>query len=73
MGQSKPSVRMKLRILRLPAVLEFSGLSETQLEDRIKHGAFPKPIRISERAKGWLESELTEWLDQRIAERDASA
>jgi len=33
-------------------------------------GKFPKQIKLSERSAGWLESEVNDWLTDRIAERD---
>ena len=65
---------MPQRIMRLPAVLEFTGLSETQLEEKIKRGEFPRPIKLSDsgRTIGWIESELIDWLNSRITARDAA-
>ena len=61
------------RILRLPAVLERVPFSETQLEEKIAKGEFPQPIKLSDsgRLNGWLESEVEEYIDQRVAARDA--
>ena len=64
---------MPRRILRLPAVLEFSGLSETQIDEQVSRGDFPRPLKIGLRTVGWLESELEEWLNKKIAARDQSA
>lgn len=27
---------------------------------------FPKPIKLGERASGWIESEVREWIEDRI-------
>ena len=54
------------RILRLPLVRERTGLSRSSIYVRISEGRFPKPISLGERAVGWLESEITEWLNRRI-------
>jgi predicted DNA-binding transcriptional regulator AlpA len=37
----------------------------------IEEKKFPRPVKLSARRKGWLESELIVWQQQRIAERDA--
>ena len=73
MSLGEPKVRTKNRVLRLPAVLEMTSLSESELERRIQRGEFPKPIRLSDsgRLKGWVEAELEEWLAKRIAAREA--
>jgi hypothetical protein len=40
----------------------------------IIRGEFPKPIKLNDagRAKEWLESEIVQWQQQRIAKRDAN-
>ncbi len=53
------------RFLRLPAVLELTGLSRTAVYGRED---FPRPIKISKRASAWCESEVRNWILQRIAE-----
>ena len=36
----------------------------------MQNGDFPKPINLGPRAVGWIESEIEEWLIDRIAQRD---
>ncbi|MCA1197293.1 AlpA family phage regulatory protein [Sphingomonas sp. R647] len=50
------------RILRLPAVLDATGLSRATLYRKINQGTFPKQIAISVRCSGWRESAVAEWL-----------
>jgi prophage regulatory protein len=54
-------------ILRLPAVRARTGLSRSTIYQRAAKGGFPKPILLGERAVGWIESEVEEWLAARIA------
>jgi prophage regulatory protein len=61
------------KILRRPEVQEASGYKTSQLYAKIAAGEFPKPIKIGERAVGWIESEVAEWQKQRIARRDRRA
>jgi prophage regulatory protein len=30
-------------------------------------GEFPKPIKLGEKASGWLESDVDAWIDSRVA------
>lgn len=53
------------RFIRLPEVLQITGLSKTVLYENIKTGAFPDPYRISQRASGWKYSEVVNWADSR--------
>ena len=50
------------RILRLPAVLERTGLSRSTMYRKIQEGTFPKQIALSARCAGWRESAVSEWM-----------
>lgn len=53
-------------ILRLPSVKSRTGLSRSTIYLRITQGKFPKPIALGGRAVGWIESEVSEWVDDQI-------
>jgi prophage regulatory protein len=53
----------------LPAV---TGLRKTQIAAKVANGTFPKPVRLSERRKAWLEAEVTAWQIEQVAKRDRS-
>ena len=57
---------MGTSILRLPAVIERTGLSRSTIYLRIAQGCFPKPISLGGRAVGWVQSEINDWLNQQI-------
>ncbi len=57
---------MATAILRLPAVKARTGLSRSTIYLRISEGRFPKPVSLGGRAVGWVEAEITEWLNQQI-------
>ncbi|UPY93605.1 AlpA family transcriptional regulator [Pectobacterium sp. 21LCBS03] len=44
--------------------------SDSAFQDMINAGEFPKGFRIGMRRVGWFEDEVSDWLRQRIAERD---
>ena len=50
------------RMLRLPKVVERTGLSTTTLWRRERAGEFPKRRRLGPNSVGWMESEVNEWL-----------
>ncbi len=62
-----------MRILRLPDVQLKTGLKHTTIYDKIARGEFPKPIPLSAKAKGFVESEIEDWIHQQIAKRDGAA
>ena len=54
------------QILRLPEVQRRIGLCRSRIYQLIEAGKFPKQIKLSERASGWLESEINEWIEGQI-------
>lgn len=64
---------MSASLIRRPAVQKRTGLTTSRMYELIGDGTFPKPVPIGPRAVAWLESEVDEWIDARIAERDTAA
>ena len=59
---------LRVRFLRLPEVLERTGLSRSTIYVRLEQGRFPRPVSLGARAVGWIESEVDEWIRERIEE-----
>lgn len=59
---------MTYSILRLHEVSSKVGLSRSTIYERIKHGTFPQPISLGDRAIGFIEAEVDGWIESRIAE-----
>ena len=59
------------KILRLPAVQEKSGLGRDSIYRGAREGWFPKPVKLTARASGWLEDEIDAWLAERAEARTA--
>lgn len=57
---------MATTILRLPAVKSRTGLSRSSIYLRMSKDTFPKSIRLGDRAVGWPESDINEWIDKQI-------
>ena len=53
-------------ILRLPTVKVRTGLSRSTIYLRMSNGEFPPSISLGGRAVGWLESDIENWLDEKI-------
>jgi len=54
------------RVVRLPEVLEITGLSRTTIWRRERDGSFPSPFRLGgerTRAVGWREQDIYDWID----------
>jgi prophage regulatory protein len=57
-------------IAREPQRFELTGVPTSSWYDLQAKGLAPRPIALGPRARGWLVSELEEWVEQRRAERD---
>jgi prophage regulatory protein len=57
-------------VLRRADVERATGLPRSTIYELMARGTFPKPIRLSARAVGWLEAEILAWQKDRLAERD---
>ncbi|WP_394146846.1 helix-turn-helix transcriptional regulator [Shewanella atlantica] len=58
---------MSKRVIRLPGVKYKTGLSRSGIYLAMANGSFPASISLGDRAVGWLESDIDQWLDERIA------
>ena len=53
---------MPRKILRLPIVLDRTGLSRSTVYQRVTEGKFPRPVSLGASAVGWIETEVEEWI-----------
>ena len=58
---------MSPQILRLPEVSRQTGLPRSTIYALIAQNEFPLPVKLSQRSVGWVESEITTWIEDRIA------
>lgn len=57
-------------ILRRNEMKAATGYCIARIYQLIAEGRFPKPIPLGDRAVGWLESDIVNWQQARIAERN---
>ena len=60
---------MSDQILRLPQVINATGLPRSSLYAKIAEGEFPAPIKLGQRSVGWSAAEVEAWIDSRISQR----
>jgi len=57
------------RFMRLPEVIHVSGLSRSTIYDLISRSAFPAQVSLGGKNVAWLASEVSAWMNERIAAR----
>ena len=58
-----------LKILTRKQVMAVVPYSQTHLWRLERAGQFPRRIKLGPNRVGWLESEINEWIESRLAER----
>ncbi|WP_226102752.1 AlpA family transcriptional regulator [Dickeya oryzae] len=57
------------QLLRMRQVEEKTGLKRSQIYLYMKYGTFPASIKIGPASVAWLESEIDEWINLKLANR----
>jgi len=60
------------RLIRLPTVLELTGLGKTTIYQLQKIGSFPHSISVTKFAVRWMESEVLAWIAEQSNARKAN-
>ncbi|ENM3867008.1 AlpA family transcriptional regulator [Vibrio cholerae] len=59
-----------MRFLKLKEVMEKTALSRSAIYRKMSDGEFPQSVSLGDRAVAWVESEVQDWVIDRVAERD---
>jgi prophage regulatory protein len=62
---------MSHTLIRLPEVQRRTGYSKAWIYRLLREQRFPQSVKIGSRSIAFVESEVDEWISQRIEERDA--
>lgn len=63
---------MLQKLIRRHQVEDVTGLGRSAIYALMAQGEFPRPIRISQRAVAWRESDIAEWIEQRSTKSGVS-
>jgi len=61
---------MRTVIIRLPEVKGMTGLGRSKIYALIAEGTFPKQVKLGCSSSGWVESEVQQWINDCVADRD---
>ncbi|SFG24287.1 AlpA family phage regulatory protein [Neptunomonas qingdaonensis] len=63
----------RVTIIKLGEVIVRTGLSRSSIYRKINEHLFPSPVSLGHKAVGWVDGEIRQWIEERIAERDRQA
>ncbi len=73
MSSGDTSVRKPaIRLLRLPEVCKATGLGRAMIYRLQAQGRFPRAVKITEHAVGWVEHEVQDWLAKRLKQSSSN-
>ena len=72
MTLSKEQQTENVRLIRRKEVQAKTGLGASSIYAMMQQGTFPKAVNISERRVAWIESEVDQWIANRIAQHKAT-
>jgi prophage regulatory protein len=55
-----------MRFITLREVVQMVGVSRTTLWRMVQAGAFPRPVQITERNRGYLLDDVQTWMEARL-------
>lgn len=61
------------RLIRRTEVQSKTGLGASSIYAMMKQGKFPQCISLSERRVAWLESDIDQWVAERVASHKATS
>ncbi len=62
-----------LRMLRLPAVKQMTGLGRSKIYELQALGDFPMRVQLTRRCVAWVEQDVQAWLSRRVARSDSAS
>ena len=57
------------RLIRMKQVREITSLSPTTIYRKIATGDFPKQLKLTDKTCAWVEQEIYDFVNRKIAER----
>ena len=62
-----------LRFIRLKEVMALTALGRSSIYKFMGENKFPQSVSLGDRAVAWVESEVEEWMHERLSQRDDSS
>ena len=59
-----------MRFIKLDEVMHCTGLGRSSIYKYMSSGEFPRSVSLGDRAVAWVESEVHDWMTEKLAMRD---
>lgn len=59
-----------MRLIKLKEVIQKTSLGRSTIYEFMTKGTFPKQVSLGVKSVAWLESEVDDWIMDRIGERE---
>ncbi len=59
-----------MRFLRLKEVIAITALSRSSIYKFMSEQRFPQSISLGDRAVAWVETEIEEWMEEKLQQRE---
>jgi prophage regulatory protein len=60
-----------MRLIKLKEAIEKTSLGRSTIYEFMTKGTFPKQVSLGAKSVAWLESEVDDWIMERLGERDS--
>ncbi len=61
-----------MKLIKIKEVTALTSLARATIYKKVSEGEFPKQVSLGANSVAWLESEILEWIEEKIAQRDLS-
>ena len=58
------------RFIRLDELISKTGLGRSTIYRMMDNGEFPKPINLTSNKVAWLQSEINNWMQSKVEQRN---
>ena len=62
-----------MRFLKLKEVMELTALGRSSIYKFMNENRFPPSVPLGDRAVAWVDTEIHDWMDERLSQRDSQA
>jgi len=58
------------KLLKIKEVVDRTSICRAKVYQLLALKQFPQPVKLGQRSVAWVESEINDWIEKRIQERD---